>query len=59
MMTQMIHYLSQYVWFAGIPILFLAAVAWTYRPGSRRRYRKDAEIPFREDPGASSAAGPL
>lgn len=33
----------------GLPLLFLAIVAWVYRPGSERRYRADGRIPFRED----------
>jgi cbb3-type cytochrome oxidase subunit 3 len=53
-MTQTINFISQYGWLLGIPIGLLAIVAWIYRPGSRRRYQADAEIPFGEDfPGLS------
>lgn len=30
-------------------ILFLGIVAWTYRPGSKRKYQKYAYIPLNED----------
>lgn len=43
------HDLGAYLWFLGIPILFLLIVFYVFRPGARRRYRRDAEIPFRED----------
>lgn len=35
-------------WF-GIPIVFVLLVIWVYRPRARRRYERDATIPFRED----------
>ncbi len=30
-------------------VIFVIAVAWTFRPGSRKAGRDAAQIPFRED----------
>jgi cbb3-type cytochrome oxidase subunit 3 len=40
--------LPYFVWIA-VPVAFVLLVIWIYRPGARRRYQQDAEIPFRED----------
>lgn len=37
-------------WYWVIPLVFIAIVAWIYRPGAKRRYTADGEIPFDEDP---------
>jgi len=42
-------FVADYVWFIGIPLIFLLIVLYVFRPGARRRYQKDAEIPFREE----------
>ena len=34
-------------WFFLIPIAFLVLVAWIFRPGARKRYEADGEIPFK------------
>jgi cbb3-type cytochrome oxidase subunit 3 len=52
-MTHLFDFLSSYGWFFGIPIAFLAVVAWIYRPGAKRRYRDDARIPFKRDSRSS------
>lgn len=45
--------------FLGLPLLFLAIVAWIYRPGAGRSYKADGRIPFQEqDRGAGSDATP-
>lgn len=41
--------LSSYFWLIGIPAVFLLLVLYVFRPGARRKYRKDAHIPFEED----------
>ncbi|MDY6980709.1 MAG: cbb3-type cytochrome c oxidase subunit 3 [Pseudomonadota bacterium] len=38
----------EYLWLIGIPLIFIAIVAYVYRPGARQRYRHDAEIPLNE-----------
>ena len=38
-----------YLWFIGIPLIFVLVVIYVFRPGARRKYRRDAEIPFRDD----------
>jgi cbb3-type cytochrome oxidase subunit 3 len=38
-----------YLWYIGIPVVFLLVIIYVFRPGARRKYRRDAEIPFRED----------
>lgn len=30
-------------------VVFGAVIAWVFRPGSRKTYEKNAEIPLRED----------
>lgn len=50
-MKTFLDFLSTYGLFLGLPLLFLAIVAWIYRPGTSRAYRADAEIPFTEDAG--------
>ena len=47
-MSNILDLLSTYGLFLGIPILFLAIVAWIYRPGAARSYREDARLPFPE-----------
>lgn len=40
---------ADYGLFLGIPLIFLGIVAWIYRPGAKKRYQADANLPFRED----------
>jgi cytochrome c oxidase cbb3-type subunit 4 len=44
----------------ALVVLFLAAVLWAFRPGSRAVHRDSASIPFRNDraPAREPAAGP-
>ncbi|MBJ6609363.1 MAG: CcoQ/FixQ family Cbb3-type cytochrome c oxidase assembly chaperone [Candidatus Thiothrix moscowensis] len=32
-----------------IPVAFIAIVVYVYRPWAKKRYQKDAEIPFADD----------
>ncbi|HNA29682.1 MAG TPA: CcoQ/FixQ family Cbb3-type cytochrome c oxidase assembly chaperone [Thiobacillaceae bacterium] len=48
-MDYLINMLSEYGLFLGIPLVFLAVVAWVYRPGATQAYREDADLPFLED----------
>mgnify|MGYP001189045335 CR=1 FL=1 len=41
----------------GLPLLFLLVVAWVFRPGAERRYRKDGEIPFQDGGEVSEKGG--
>lgn len=39
-----------YFWIIGVPMLLIIAVTiWVFRPGSRKRYREDAQIPFEDE----------
>ncbi len=48
----MIDWLAHHAPIIGLFIFltfFIVAVAWTFRPGAREKYRKDAHIPLRND----------
>jgi hypothetical protein len=47
-MNQLDQSIVSWVLFLGLPLAFLALVAWLWRPGSGPRYRRDARIPFAE-----------
>lgn len=47
-MNTLLQFLATYGLFLGLPLLFLAIVAWVYRPGAKRAYRADGRIPFAE-----------
>jgi len=36
-------------WVVWLILIFLGIVAWAFWPGRRKRFQRDAEIPFRED----------
>ncbi|MFA5082858.1 MAG: CcoQ/FixQ family Cbb3-type cytochrome c oxidase assembly chaperone [Hydrogenophilaceae bacterium] len=48
-MEQFINMFSDYSLYFGIPLLFLAIVAWVFRPGAKKRYQADGKIPFAGD----------
>ena len=35
--------------YLGVPLLFVAIVAWIYRPSAKKRYQADGNIPFYGD----------
>ncbi len=37
------------LWVVWLFLVFLGVVAWAFWPGHRNRFKRDAEIPFRED----------
>ena len=39
----------EYVYYLGIPLLFLVLVAWIFRSGKKRQYANDGNIPFNRD----------
>lgn len=45
-MSRPIDMLIEYWLYLGIPLAFLAIVAWVYRPAAKTRYQADGEIPF-------------
>jgi cbb3-type cytochrome oxidase subunit 3 len=47
-MNALWEFVQDYGWFIGIPILFLVVVAIIYRPGAKKEYQEDAEIPFED-----------
>jgi cbb3-type cytochrome oxidase subunit 3 len=54
-MEQLLNMLSKYWPYLAIPLLFLAMVAWTYRPAAKRRYTTDGKIPFEDKKRQDSA----
>jgi cbb3-type cytochrome oxidase subunit 3 len=48
-MDQIVNMLTEYWPYFGVPVVFLAVVAWIYRPGAKRRYKADGSIPFEGD----------
>lgn len=48
-MQTFMQFLADNFWFIGVPLIFLIIVLYVFRPGARRRYQKDAEIPFRDN----------
>lgn len=37
------------VLFFAIPIAFIGVVIYIFRPSAKKQYKKDGEIPFREE----------
>jgi len=37
------------VWLVWLAVVFGAIVVYAYRPGNRRRFEQDGEIPLRDD----------
>ena len=48
-MDAIIDFITQYAFFFGIPLLFIGIVIWVFRPGSKKRYQEDANLPFSDD----------
>jgi len=48
-MNQLANMFSAYGFFVAIPLVFLAVVAWIYRPSAKKRYQADGNIPFDGD----------
>jgi cbb3-type cytochrome oxidase subunit 3 len=48
-MNQIANLLSEYWLFLGVPLVFLAIVAWIFRPTASRRYQADGKIPFDDE----------
>jgi cbb3-type cytochrome oxidase subunit 3 len=48
-MDAITNFIMQYGFFLGIPLLFIGIVIWVYRPGSKKRYQADANLPFYGD----------
>ncbi len=48
-MDRIVGFLTQYGLFLGIPLAFLAIVIWVFRPGAKKRYQADANLPFYGD----------
>ena len=47
-------FLQPYGWLIGVPLLFLIVLAYVFRPGARKRYQRDGEIPFADAPPKGS-----
>lgn len=48
-MEGIIDFIAQYGLFFGIPLIFIGIVIWVYRPGAKKRYQADANLPFYGD----------
>lgn len=48
-MDRFFELLTAYGYYIGIPLVFLAIVVWVYRPGAKKRYEEDGNIPFSVD----------
>jgi cbb3-type cytochrome oxidase subunit 3 len=48
-MDRVFEFILQYGLFLGIPLAFIAIVVWVYRPGAKKRYQADGNIPFDGD----------
>ena len=48
-MDEIIAFITQYGFFLGIPLLFIGIVIWVFRPGSKKRYQEDSNLPFYGD----------
>jgi cbb3-type cytochrome oxidase subunit 3 len=42
--------IMDFFWMLGVPVLLILGVTlWVFRPGSRKRYEQDAQIPFGDE----------
>jgi cbb3-type cytochrome oxidase subunit 3 len=48
-MDAIINFITQYGFFIGIPLIFIGIVIWVFRPGAKKRYQADANLPFYGD----------
>ncbi len=48
-MDAIINFITQYVFYFGIPLIFIGIVFWVYRPSAKKRYRADGNLPFYGD----------
>ena len=48
-MSQLANFLAEYGLYLGIPLVFLLIVAWIFRPGAKKRYEADGNLPFYGD----------
>jgi cbb3-type cytochrome oxidase subunit 3 len=55
-MNQILNLPVAYLLFLGIPLVFVALIAWVYRPTAKKRYLADGDIPFDGDKGGDKRA---
>jgi cbb3-type cytochrome oxidase subunit 3 len=48
-MNEVVNIVADYWLYWCVPLVFLVIVAWIYRPGAKRRYKDDGNIPFETD----------
>lgn len=48
-MNQIANMPGEYWLFLGIPLAFVALMAWIFRPTAKQRYLADGDIPFDGD----------
>ncbi len=54
-MDQFVNFLTEYGFFLGMPLLFLAIVVWVFRPSAKKRYQADGNLPFYGDKKAGKS----
>lgn len=47
-MDQLLNLFAEYGFFLGVPLVFLGIVLWIYRPGAKKRYQDDGNLPFND-----------
>lgn len=52
-MSAVIENWQYYIWFIGIPVIFIIIVLWIMRPKAKKHWKEDAQIPFREKNNAA------
>jgi len=48
-MDHLLELVAAYGVYLGIPLVFLAIVVWVYRPGAKKQYEADGNLPFYGD----------
>ncbi len=48
-MSTLIAFLRNYAWGIALLLVLIAITAFVFRPAARRRYEREAQIPFDDD----------
>lgn len=56
-MNAVLGHWMDYIWFVGIPVLFILIVLWVLRPKAKKHWKQDAQIPFADAPGETEKPG--
>ena len=47
-MSAFMEHWDYYIWFIGIPVVFIVIVLWVMRPKAKKHWKQDAKIPFED-----------